>query len=107
MQSFSHKSLLIFFTAMGIVLGGSLIGSLAAVVTGNPPLLTARKLAEEMKLWAVVAALGGTFSSIEVLGSGFFTGQIRPLIKQLLFIIAGLAGAESAKYLVFSLTPPP
>lgn len=107
MSSFSGKSLLIFFTAMGIVMGGSLVGSLAALFTGEPPFLTARKLAEEMKLWAVVAALGGTFTSIELLGSGLFTGQLRPLVKQLLFIIAGVAGAEAAKFLVFSLTPPP
>lgn len=107
MQTFSNKSVLIFFTAMGVVLGGSLIGSLAALFTSEPPLLTARKLAEEMKLWAVVAALGGTFSSIEILGTGFFSGEFRPLIKQILFIIAGIAGAESAKYLIFSLTPPP
>lgn len=106
MQSYSYRFLLIFFTSMGIVLGGSLIGSLAAIITGNPPLLTTRKLAEEMKLWAVVAALGGTFTSIEVLGSGFFLGQFRPLAKQVLLIIAGIAGAEAAKHLIFSLTSP-
>lgn len=107
MQTFWQKTILIFFTSMGIVLGGSLVGAIATILTGQPPFLTARRIADEMKLWAVVAALGGTFSSIEILGSGFFSGQMRPLIKQLLYIIAGIAGAEVAKQIIYNLTPPP
>lgn len=107
MQSFGQKSILIFFTSMGVVLGGALVGAISTIITGQPPFLTARKIADEMKLWAVVAAIGGTFSSIEMLGSGFFTGQLRPLIKQFLYIIAGIAGAEIAKHVIYQLTPPP
>lgn len=103
-MDFPSKILFIFFTSLGIVLGGALIGSISTIITGVQPIFTMRKMAEDMKIWAVVAALGGTFSSLEILSSGIFDGEIRPLIKQLLFIISAFAGAELGKFIIYSLT---
>ncbi|NMA01305.1 MAG: hypothetical protein GX923_01905 [Clostridia bacterium] len=104
MESFSNKLLFIFFTSLGLILGGSMIGSLSAVITGGQPYFTMRKLAEEMKIWAVVAAIGGTFSSFEALGSGLFSGDYRTLIKHFLYVVSSFAGAEIGIYIIYTLT---
>ncbi len=77
MEKFSTKIVIIFFTALGVMLGSALIGSIAAVFTGENPARIMLKIAKDIKIWAIVAAIGGTFSSIEVLESGIFEGQIK------------------------------
>lgn len=103
MDTFFSKILLIFFTALGVVLGAAIIGSLAAVLVGQPPLRTMIRLATEIKIWAIAAAIGGTFSTIEILGQGLLEGQFRILIKQVLFIIAAFVGAQIGYWLIHNL----
>jgi hypothetical protein len=103
-MNFTDRLVFIFCTSLGIILGGSLIGSLSTIITGEQPYFTMRKLAEDMKIWAVVAAIGGSFSSFEVLGSGLFSGEIRLLAKQLFYVISSFAGAELGIYLIYTLT---
>lgn len=100
METFSQKMLLIFFTSLGVVLGASLFGSVAAVFVKIPPLRTMVRLADDIKIWAIVAAIGGTFSAIEILGSGLFEGEIRATVKQLLFIISSFMGASVGQWLI-------
>ncbi|GAW91281.1 YtrH family sporulation protein [Calderihabitans maritimus] len=104
MESFGQKLLLIFFTALGVVLGASLIGSLAAVLSAQPPLKTMTKLAYEIKIWAIVAAIGGTFTTIEVLEMGIFEGEIINVIKQFLFIFSAFLGAQVGYSIIWSLS---
>ncbi|MFZ7104674.1 MAG: YtrH family sporulation protein [Peptococcaceae bacterium] len=103
-MTFPNRLIFIFCTALGIVLGGSLIGSLSTIITGEQPYFTMRKLAEDMKLWAVVAAIGGSFSSFEALGSGLFSGEFRILGKHFFYVISSFAGAEIGIYLIYTLT---
>lgn len=103
MTAFSHKSIFIFFTAMGIILGASLLGSFAAVLLKEPPMSTMLKLAREIKIWAIVAAIGGTFSTFEIIESGLFKGEVRQLIKQLLYIFFAIIGTQAGYYLIFIL----
>ena len=103
MDGFFPRLLLIFFTALGVVLGAAIIGSLAAVLVGQPPLRTMTRLALEIKIWAIAAAMGGTFSAIEILGQGIMEGQFRILLKQLLFIIIAFAGAQVGYWLIQNL----
>lgn len=91
---FEKKLVLIFFTAMGLMLGGVLVGSLAAVVVQEPPLVTMHRLSKEIKIWAVVAALGGTFSTIEILESGILKGEVMAVFKQVFYIISAMAGTH-------------
>ncbi len=104
MNVFTHKSVLIFFTALGIILGSSLLGALAAVLVKEPPTETMLKLAKEIKIWAIVAAIGGTFSTFEIIESGLFKGELRPLVKQLIYIFCALAGTQSGYYLILILS---
>lgn len=103
-MNFPNRLIFIFCTAFGIILGGSLIGSLSTIITGEEPYATMRKLAEDMKIWAVVAAIGGSFSSFEAFGSGLFFGELRTLGKQFFYVVSSFAGAEFAIYLIYTLT---
>jgi predicted membrane protein len=104
MEVFIHKSVLIFFSAMGIILGASFLGSFAAVLVKEPPIGTMLKLAQEMKIWAIVAAIGGTFSTFEIFQSGLFQGEFRPVIKQILYIFCALAGTQVGYHLLLILS---
>ncbi|AQS60040.1 YtrH family sporulation protein [Desulforamulus ferrireducens] len=104
MDTFEHKMLLIFFTALGIMIGSVLIGSLAAILVREPSLGVALKLARDMKIWAIAAAIGGTFSTFEIFESGLFNGEVRAVIKQIFYIISALAGTQVGYYLILALS---
>ncbi|KNZ68276.1 Sporulation membrane protein YtrH [Thermincola ferriacetica] len=101
MERFSAKLLFIFFTALGLMLGGSIIGSLSALLTGHGPQRVMLKLAREIKIWAIVAAIGGTFDSLHILESGILEGEVRAVAKQLLFILGAFTGAHLG-YIIIS-----
>ncbi|MDD2496519.1 MAG: YtrH family sporulation protein [Desulfitobacteriaceae bacterium] len=103
METFSQKIILIFFTSLGTVIGASILGSLAAVFADVPPFRTMVRIANDIKIWAIVAAIGGTFSTIEILGSGIFDWEIRAAVKQLLFIVFSYMGASVGQWLILSL----
>ena len=104
MEPFVHKVLLIFFTALGIMIGSVLIGSLSAILVREPSLGVMLKLARDMKIWAIAAAIGGTFSTFEVFESGLFNGEVRAVIKQIFYIISALAGTQTGYYLILALS---
>ena len=54
-----------------------------------------------MKIWALVAALGGTFSIIKVFETGMFEKQFVDILKQLLLIGSAFLGAHLG-YLIIS-----
>lgn len=103
MEGFLPKLLLIFFTALGVVLGAAVVGSLAAILVGYPPLRTMVRLALDMKVWAIAAAMGGTFSAIEIISQGLLAGHLRVLAKQLLYIIVAFVGAQVGYWLIQAL----
>lgn len=103
MDSFENKIVLIFFTALGVMLGSAMVGSLAAVLVREPPVAVMLKLARDMKIWAIAAAIGGTFSTFEIFESGLFSGEVRAVIKQIMYIISALAGTQAGYYLILAL----
>lgn len=102
MDNFEHKIVLIFFTALGIMLGSVMIGSLAAVIVREPPVSVMLKLSRDMKIWAIAAAIGGTFSTFEIFESGLFSGEVRAVVKQLLYIMSALAGTQAGHSLILA-----
>ncbi|MCF6094627.1 YtrH family sporulation protein [Microaerobacter geothermalis] len=83
-----------FFVAFGVVLGGSILGGISAFLTHQPPMDTMADLAEKLKIWALVAAIGGTFDPIYELEKGFMSGEMSPVIKQVLYILSAFYGAH-------------
>jgi hypothetical protein len=89
-----------YFIAFGIVLGGSLLGGLAAFIACQPPLAKIQDLSSLLKIWGMVGALNGTFDSFMKIEHIFAEGSISPVIKQLIFIVSAFMGAHSAWLLI-------
>jgi len=93
-----------FFTALGVVLGGSLIGGLAALFYPESPFYRMQALAGDIKLWAIVVVIGGTLPTLRALDSGLFGGEVVHLVRQLGVIFAGFLGAHAGYWLVMTIT---
>lgn len=93
-----------FFIAMGAVLGASLIGGLAAFITGEPLLSEITRIAERVRIWAIIAAIGGTFDTVYSFERGFLDGGTKDLFKQFLLILSAMGGAKSAALILSWLT---
>lgn len=104
MERFVIKLFYIFFTALGMIIGGTFIGSVSATLFGYGPLRTMAQLAKDLKIWAAVAAIGGTFDSLQTLETGLLAGQMKLVLKQLGFMLAAFAGAHLGYILVITLS---
>ncbi|WP_052015681.1 YtrH family sporulation protein [Alkalihalobacillus hemicellulosilyticus] len=84
-----------FFVAFGVIIGGALIGGIGAFLIGKPPLSVIHNLAGNLKIWAIVAAIGGTFDAISSIERGLFEGIHDDIVKTGLMIFAALCGAQT------------
>ncbi|MFH5185661.1 YtrH family sporulation protein [Paenibacillus sp. TAB 01] len=100
MAGFLIKCVLDFFIAFGVVLGGTLLGGVAAVLMLEPPTTRMLLVAEQIKIWAIVAAIGGTIDPIKVIESNLVEGYISPAIKQIMFIVFAFIGAQMGTTLI-------
>lgn len=64
-----------FFAALGVVLGGAVIGSLATLFSRGSPLATMLLLARNMKMWGVLVAIGGTMRTLKIIESGLLAAS--------------------------------
>lgn len=102
-MGFVHDLAMTFFTALGIVLGGSIVGSLASVVVPGSPFHSMVVLAKPIKLWAIVVALGGTLPTVQAIDSGIAGGEIRLLLHQVAMVVSGFVGASLGYWIVVSI----
>lgn len=101
MSSFISTVVSSFFIALGVILGGSILGSLGSFLsTQDPPLYTMIQLAERLKIWATATAIGGVFTALRVLEIGFLSGQPAEIFKHLAFIISAFLGAQFGFFLL-------
>lgn len=89
-----------FFIAFGVIIGGSIIGSAGSFFTGDAPLTAMNRIASSLKIWAIVAAIGGTFDAIENFQKGFLDGSTLDLFKQIMFIISAMIGVKAGILLI-------
>lgn len=89
-----------FFIAFGVIIGGAIIGGISAFIIGEPPLKTISELASNLKIWAIVAAIGGTFDAVTSIERGIFTGAHDDILKTLLMVFAALCGAQSGTTII-------
>ncbi len=99
-----REILLAFFSALGVILGGSIIGSFSAFITQDSPFGLMRDLVKMIRMWAIVVAIGGTFPTIQVIESGLFSGQITAIIRQFAIVVSALLGAYLGYWLVITIT---
>lgn len=83
-----------FLISLGVILGASLFAGIGAVINNHPPYKTMLDLAGSIKVWAVAVALGGTFSSFEVIDKGILKGELRSIVKQIAFILTAMLGSN-------------
>ncbi|ACB84144.1 YtrH family sporulation protein [Natranaerobius thermophilus] len=100
MSTFFGTLIVNFSIALGVVIGGSFIGGLGASIGGQPPIQTTLTIAEKLKIWALVASLGGTFTTIKEIEMGFLGGQLHTVVKQLIFILGAFLGAHSGVIII-------
>jgi hypothetical protein len=93
-----------FFIAFGVVIGGAIIGSAGAFFTGESPMTAMNRLAQSLKIWAIVCAIGGTFDAIENFQKGFLDGSTLDLFKQLMFIISSMVGVKAGIQIITWIT---
>ncbi|MDR7077811.1 hypothetical protein J2Y03_002837 [Neobacillus niacini] len=93
-----------YFIALGVILGGALIGGIAAFLTGQPPLTAVYRLSTDLRIWAIVAAIGGTFDAVYTFERGLFNAETRDIFKQLLIILSALGGAQTGTLIINWLT---
>ena len=86
--------ILTFFVAYGIVIGGSISGGIGSFLSHRPPLVTMLELANQLKIWGLVGALGGTFDSFLQIEK-IFLGNLTPVLKQLILILTAFVGAHA------------
>ncbi|KAB3537800.1 sporulation protein [Alkaliphilus pronyensis] len=103
MLAFFQNILYNFFISLGVMIGGCFFGGVAATLNGHPPLKTMLDLCNRIKVWAIIVALGGTIPSIKVLEIGIFNGEVRGLVKQVVYILSALLGAHIGYMLIYYL----
>ncbi|TCP32083.1 sporulation protein YtrH [Scopulibacillus darangshiensis] len=99
-RMFASTAIMNFFIAFGVIIGGCFIGGIGAFLVSRPPLSEMNNLADSMKIWAVVTAIGGTFDVIDRLEKGFLDGTPIEVVKHLLLIVSAMSGAHTAAMII-------
>ena len=103
-QAFLRTLALPFFTALGIELGGPLIGAIPTLLMRGRPFKTALELARDLRFWAIAMAIGGSFTVLEALEYGLVRHQLYGFAKQGAAVIGAFAGAQAGYWVVASLS---
>ncbi|MCQ6273421.1 YtrH family sporulation protein [Bacillus sp. V3B] len=103
-QPFFALFLQSYFIALGVLIGGSIIGGFAAFLTGKPPLTEIFRLSNMIRIWAIVTAIGGTFDAVYTFERGLLQGETKDLFKQFLLILSALGGAQTGSMFIHWLT---
>lgn len=94
MPDFVEKMTMDFFIAFGIVLGGSMLGGIGAVFVLQSPEIWMLRIAGSIKIWAMVAAVGGTIDPLRLIETNIAEGYFSPAVKQIMYIISAFIGAQ-------------
>ncbi|MGL4522453.1 MAG: YtrH family sporulation protein [Bacilli bacterium] len=97
---FIPQLIVYYFIALGVLLGGSFIGAFGAFIIGEPPLAFLTRLASSLRIWALVAAIGGTFDTFYSFERSVFQGELDDIIKQFIFILSAMAGAQTGMIII-------
>ena len=100
MYVFLSKCLLDFFIAFGVVLGGTMLAGISSVLTLDAPIHRMLNVSEQIKIWAMVAAIGGTIDPIRAIETHFQSGHISPALQQIMFIVSAFIGAHMGTALI-------
>lgn len=100
MGNFVTTAIIYMFVAFGVVVGGAMLGGIGSILLLQPPSDQMIRIADHIKIWALVAAVGGTIDPIRVIESNFLDGQLSPAIKQILYFLIAFIGAHMGTTLI-------
>lgn len=98
--SYLSQLIIHFMVAFGVVLGACMLAGIAAVITLKPPALVMKEYALNIKIWAVIAAIGGTIDPFRSIESKFLDGQLSPAIQDIIVIVTAFIGAQFGAKLI-------
>lgn len=82
------------FLALGVTLGGGLVGALGHWMAGQNAQANAAQIAFRIRIWAVAVSIGGTISALESFEKSLATRALLDLARGALTLVAAYAGAE-------------
>ena len=88
-----------FFIALGVVLGGSFTGSLGGLFINQSTIKLMSDIAEDLKLYAIISAIGGTFTNLRLL-EGVFQGELILIAQQFLILLSAYSGAHLGYWII-------
>ncbi|QHW30638.1 sporulation protein [Paenibacillus rhizovicinus] len=100
MDSFFSKATIDFFIAFGVVFGGSLLAGMGSVLVMTAPADAMMDTASRLKIWALVAAVGGTIDPMRVIESNMIQGHLSPVALQIGYILCAFLGAHMGTELI-------
>ncbi|MFC4809283.1 YtrH family sporulation protein [Paenibacillus sp. GCM10023250] len=100
MESFLTKSIVDFFIAFGVVFGGSMLAGMGSVFVMAAPAAIMIDTASRLKIWALVAAVGGTIDPMRVIESNMLEGHLSPVVQQICYILCAFLGAHMGTELI-------
>ncbi|NBD26085.1 YtrH family sporulation protein [Paenibacillus glycinis] len=100
MDSFFTKATIDFFIAFGVVFGGSMLAGMGSVFVMAAPAAIMLDTASRLKIWALVAAVGGTIDPMRVIESNMMDGHLSPVVLQIGYILCAFLGAHMGTELV-------
>lgn len=103
-HTFFSLLIISYFIAFGVILGGSLICGFGAFLIGKPALTYINQFAQNLRIWALVAAIGGTFDTFYSFERSFFGGDMKDIVKQILLIFFATGGMQTGLIIIKWLT---
>jgi hypothetical protein len=100
MNRFYAQATLDFCIAFGVVLGAAMLAGMASLFLWRPPADTMLDVADRIKIWAVVVAIGGSIDPIRVIESHVMKGYLSPAVEQIGYILCAFLGAHLATELI-------
>ncbi|MBD2848270.1 YtrH family sporulation protein [Paenibacillus sp. IB182496] len=100
MNYFLSKTMLDFFIAFGMVIGGAFLAGIGSVLVFQAPGPAMIDTADKLKIWAIVAAVGGTIDPMRVIETNMLEGHLSPVVQQICIILSAFLGAHMGTELI-------
>lgn len=101
-MSFWSAIIFDFFVAFGVVVGGSIMGGIGALVGHYhlTPMATMEELVGQLKIWGIVAALGGTVDMLRSVETNILEGHLGLVAQQVFMLLSAFVGAHAGYLLI-------
>lgn len=94
------KATMCFFIAFGVVVGGALLAGAGSIFLWMPPRVEMLRVAASLKIWALVAAVGGSIDPIRVIETNVIDGNLALAFRQIGYILLAFLGAHMGTELI-------